>query len=95
MGFPLFRRFSSKILVSSFLFYSRSLTELLCSAFIAFISANIISVTDLFPTIGIEHRFCSFTEIFFAAYCTILNKKMFGVKYEVEKFNGDSGFSTC
>ena len=41
-----------------------------------------------------EHRFCSFTEIFFAAYCTILNKKISGVKYEVAKFNGDSGFST-
>ena len=48
--FPYLGGFSRKILVLLFLFYSRWLTALLCSAFIAFITANIISVTDLFPT---------------------------------------------
>ena len=48
--FPYLGGFPRKILVSLFLFYSRWLTVLLCSAFVAFITANIISVTDLFPT---------------------------------------------
>ena len=43
--FPYLWRFSRKILMSLFFFYSRWLIILLCSAFI---TANIISVTDLF-----------------------------------------------
>ncbi|PHT84906.1 hypothetical protein T459_13349 [Capsicum annuum] len=40
-------------------------------------------------------RFCLFMKIIFTVGGTILGKnKMFEVKYEVPKFNGDSGFST-
>ena len=67
--FPYLGGFSRKILVSLFLFYSRWLTVLLCSAFIAFITANIISVTDLFPTIVIRAQVLL---IYKSIFCSLL-----------------------
>ena len=90
--FPYLGGFPRKILVSLFLFYSRWLTALLCFTLIAFITANIISVTDLFPTIGIRAQVLLIYRNF-AAYCTILNKENVWSKVRGRKIQRVIAFS--